>query len=844
MPSDPTKPLLPIQVQEIRARAPGAQRAVPRPRPFEAEDQLRRFGPSFDRLRSVLERDLNALELRADPTALAPERMLVFEVRGPIGTFANAVRRVQGLQLVGEDDLEADDMDANPVVYLLVPDGRALLELVSLWKRWQNGEKFDTGYAPWKDVFSLLRDIRPWGPTDRVTEDERDILRDEIEGLPNEHLLTLEVELIYLESIERGLAKEREIAEAVRAYGGNVLHRSRLGDIAYHALLIQLPVAAIQAIIERQATGLAGLEPIMSIRPQSNADTIEVAEVGESDFAPERIDLGPPILALIDGVPIAQHPLLSDHLVVDDMFGLEEVTAVNRRLHGTAMASLIVHGDRNQAEAALSRRVHVVPVLGGAAPREQFPADQLIVDVIYRAVVAMRSEEEPTAANVIIINLSLGNERRRFHGMPSAWGRLLDRLSYRFGILFIVSAGNVTDRFDIPAFPGRIAFEDADARTRATGVIDALGKVMAERRLFSPAETLNGLTVGAANVDFVPDAQRLVARAQIDPFVGLPMSNPSSALGPGIGNSVKPDLLASGARERLSVVGGQNSIQVAPSSPNRAAGLKVAAPPLGGLERLEGYTGGTSAAAAIVSRTCHRIHDALEFAYGQRFTQLSHLQRAVLLKALLVHPAQWPEETAELIKQTIGPADNRQHVRQRDNIRRFLGYGILAPEDAVACADDRATFWAVGSLSQNQVANVQIPVPACMNGQRTSHALVATVAWFTPVSPGRRTYRSVRLKIFDPTELGNLGVSGAKLQPDANQSARGTVMSRRWEGERAPVVHDDMTITLAIQREPDQGTVVDEPTPFGIAVSLMMPGANQIYEQVRQRLGIAPRINV
>jgi len=32
--------------------------------------------------------------------------------------------------------------------------------------------------------------------------------------------------------------------------------------------------------------------------------------------------------------------------------------------------------------------------------------------------------------------------------------------------------------------------------------------------------------------------------------------------------------------------------------------------------------------------------------------------------------------------------------------------------------------------------------------------------------------------------------------------------------------------------------------PFGLAVTLTMPGVVEIYEQVRQRLGVAPRTSI
>tara|TARA_B100002049_G_C15940202_1_gene315975 strand:- start:293 stop:688 length:396 start_codon:yes stop_codon:yes gene_type:complete len=128
-----------------------------------------------------------------------------------------------------------------------------------------------------------------------------------------------------------------------------------------------------------------------------------------------------------------------------------------------------------------------------------------------------------------------------------------------------------------------------------------------------------------------------------------------------------------------------------------------------------------------------------------------------------------------------------------------------------------------------------------MGGQARPHSLVATLAWFTPVAPGRKSYRSVRLKLLDPDDLAALSVAPRKLQPDANQTNRGTIFMRCWEGDRAPAIGADMTIDLIVQRDPDPGAPIDEPVPFGLAVTLAMPGMIGIYEQVAQRLGIAHR---
>lgn len=765
----------------------------------------------------------------------------MFEVRGSVKSFINTIRYVPGLELIDEEELEGDEQDKAPALYLLVPDAQALRNILSLWQRWNQGEELERNFTPWRDVFATLRDIRPWGPQDRIQTEERDIIAEEIASMTDNERIRLEIELVFRAGDARASELETDLSTAIAAVEGRVITRCRIADIGYHAILAELPVSSVRSIIELSQASIAGFDPVMHIRPQSMATVIEVGEA--EDTVPEEplvIDRSP-ILALLDGVPVSQHPLLAGALVVEDQFGLEPFTLVANRHHGTAMASLILYGDRNKAEQRLGRRIYLVPVLGAD---DRFPDDRLIIDMIYQAVLAMREGDEPSAPDILIVNLSLGNTRKPFQGQMSAWARLIDRLSYRFGILFVVSAGNHTAPFEVTGFANFSQFESSTDAQKAHGALSALGQLIADRRLLSPSESVNGVTVGAANVDAVSPADRRPASVSVDPFPNLTTSNPSSALGPGFANSIKPDILMPGAKEYISFVASGTTLSIRPSGPARAHGLKVAAPPRNGSDRVEHFTNGTSAAAALASRTCHQIHDALETAYGDAFISLTHGQRATLLKALLVHTASWPQAASELIQQVLGPPDNRQHVRQKDNIRRFLGYGLADPDAAIACAADRATFWASGTLPLDQAVTVHVPIPNCINGQAKLHALYATLAWFTPVLPRRRSYRAVRLTLIESDQLSSLRVDATKTQPDQNQGRRGTVFSRHWEGKRAPVIGENHVVALTIQREPDQGSVIDEPIPFALAVTLSMPGVTQIYEEVRARLAIVPRINI
>ena len=836
MPSDPTKPLLRLNPQAEQPRVVGAPRNMPRPAPFSRERQTELIAPKFNRLAEILARGGGALELRADATALAPERLLVFEVRGAIGAFADAARGI-GLELVDEEEMQPDGDDKQPVAYLMVPDLTALRNIAALWHRWRAGQLV-RGETPWAKVFERLRDLRPWGPADRVQPYEAGLLAAEIEERDDAELVRLEIELVF-RAYEVAAAKNAEnVIASVAARGGRLISRARIADIAYHALLIDLPVWAIRQIIERALEGIAGLESVMHIRPQSVATTIDVEDPLEPDPGAAVLGQpGDPILALLDGVAVANHRLLTDHVRIDDPFDLVPGALVAHRTHGTAMASLIVHGDRNRSEPPLPRQIHLVPVMGDG---DAFPRDRLVIDLIYLAVTRLRE----TAPGVLIVNLSLGNARRPFFGQLSAWARLIDRLSQRLGLLFIVSAGNMVDPFGITAFASSGDYEASTGVDRAAAMLVALNNIAADRRLLSPAETVNGVTVGACNDDAVSPADRGLARLLFDPFPEHRTANPSSALGPGFANAVKPDILMPGAREHLQVVRTHAHIDVKPTRPTRGAGLRVAAPPANGRENLDGYTNGTSAAAALASRTCHRIHDALEAAYGDDFLALPSINRAVLLKALLVHPARWPEDIADLIRRTVGPTDPRQHVRQKDNIRRFLGFGCVDADDAIACSEDRATFFATGTLQRDRTATIAVPVPMVIGGKAQPHMLSATLAWFTPVSPGRKSYRSCKLRILDPAEIGALAVAAHSNQPDGNQTNRGTIFTRCWRGDAAPAVAPNMTIPLQVQRDPDQAAIIDDPVVYGLAVTLAMPGEVGIYEEVRARIAPAVRAGV
>jgi len=78
------------------------------------------------------------------------------------------------------------------------------------------------------------------------------------------------------------------------------------------------------------------------------------------------------------------------------------------------------------------------------------------------------------------------------------------------------------------------------------------------------------------------------------------------------------------------------------------------------------------------------------------------------------------------------------------------------------------------------------------------HSVSATLAWFAPTSPGRKSYRAVRLKLLEPDTLDSLRVKANSNQPDRNQTSRGTLFTRCWSGDRAPIIGANMSMPFAL----------------------------------------------
>jgi len=193
-------------------------------------------------------------------------------------------------------------------------------------------------------------------------------------------------------------------------------------------------------------------------------------------------------------------------------------------------------------------------------------------------------------------------------------------LAFTYGILFLVSAGNVGDGVTLTDFPDSAAFEGANPHHRASATFKGIDTIKADRRVLAPGDSVNALTIGAWHSD---SSEVFPGTSPFQPYVGQDMPNLSSRLGPGLRRSTKPEALFSGGRERARLDPVAAPPRLLPHLlPSRFGGLKVAAPPENGVVGLH-FTVGTSAATAVATHSAHRIFDAIEDAYPQLIDRMS-----------------------------------------------------------------------------------------------------------------------------------------------------------------------------------------------------------------------------
>lgn len=832
---------------------PNRFRPISRPLPGR---QGARLTPQFRALRDALESE--RAELAEATTAADPELVAVFDLAGSIDNFLRAAAGIDGLEFLAdlqEDRVDPDDdffyESAGEVsdegvpqsLYMVMANSQAVNELVRMFGLWQADPSttFERGLNPLKQVFGLLRGIRRWGPEDRVRETGLlEEWAEEVAIVGAQGTSRVEIELWYRSEETVRAQAEGRVASIVQASGGSVVTTSVHEAIGYHAMLADLPTAEVVRVLDEGvgAIELLTSEAVMLVSPSRPMSIGTPDPTGAQPVGLDRtLPAGRPRVALLDGVPLGGHVALDGRLIIDDPDDRTAHYGTAQRCHGTSMASLIIHGDLANPGATLQQPLYVRPIL---TPHEHFPRteivprDELLVDLVHRAFRRMfegDGDRDPAAPSVRIVNLSVGDPMRVFIRRLSPLARLLDWLAHRYNVVIVVSGGNHNR-----CRPEIDASVLGDSEAAAVATARSLYERARQRRLLSPAEAVNVVTVGAVHVDGV-DMELPDTVVDLVP-AGTPAAY--SPVGFGFRRSVKPEVMLPGGRQifRAPPPGTSGMLEVEPADTAALGpGVVVAAPGLGGELDAVTHTCGTSNAAALATRGLDAIFDALDGltvdAAGSPFPNAQY--HPVLAKTLLVHAAGW-HELIPTMREALGLSG--QAVRRE--LTRLLGYGPVRHERLATADRVRVVLLGAGSIDKDQRHTFRFPLPTSLSAVRDWRRLTITLGWLSPVNVRSQKYRMARLQFTPPLDALAL----RPVEADHAAVLKGTVQHQVLEGQEAVAFVDGTELVIDVDCRADAGSF-PAPVRFGLAASLEVASNIQIdvhgevlmslRQQVRQR---------
>ena len=312
-------------------------------------------------------------------------------------------------------------------LYLTMTNQRAMQQMLSLWKIYSDGRtQYPLGMTAFRDVFAQLKDIRKWGVRDRFDDTGViEIWNELLQSAPS--TIKFEIELWYRDSEQKRIAAQDAVLNILIRYGGRLVRSSVYKEIGFHGLIVECPAQEIQTMLENHDHELINADQIMAIRATGQALSImNIDETTDSDIADEiPLPTNPPVIALLDGVPLANHTLLRGRIDINDPEDFESDYQAKQRLHGTAMASLIIHGDLNKRIPPLDSMLYVRPIMKpNAKGEESVPEDRFFVDILHEAL--REIGESPSLSTVRIVNVSIGNANRPFVNALSPEAKMID----------------------------------------------------------------------------------------------------------------------------------------------------------------------------------------------------------------------------------------------------------------------------------------------------------------------------------------------------------------------------------------------------------------------------------
>lgn len=543
----------------------------------------------------------------------------------------------------------------------------------------------DDGNVPYKKVLYALQGIDGWG------EDDRKGWALKRDGLPADERFLLDIELWPLleDESEKRSKTWQTFDQWLREKGITVV------DKVMHPGLLLCRVRCTH----KDAALLLRHKDIRTIDlpPRYGLDRsvllMNIEKVPPIGTPPEN---APGVVVLDSGLTTG-HPLLAPAIGEAESF-LEGKSPEDEHGHGTMVAGIALYGDLDVAlqRGNIASRAHLFS--GRILDESNQNESGLIENQITKAVHHFNK-----SYGCRIFNLSFGDQNKPYlEKHIKGLSYTLDVLSRELGVLFIVSAGNVSwsqlssDAW-LNQYPGYLTKSDW--------------------AIIEPAPSINALTVGSlARYDQTFNSKRWQQDLAEKPIAQRDQPSPFSRHGHSVGGAIKPELVAYGGNWAVNTRISDNSLAV-------TSGLGEVSTCREFMEgRLFASESGTSMAAPHVARHAAEL--------------LAEHPNAGpnLIRAILVAHAEVPEASKELFNNNPGA------------IRKICGYGQINADALTRSLENCVTLVADGKITNKMNHFYEIPIPNdFINGRRRVREITVAMAHTPFVRSTRVAYKATRM---------------------------------------------------------------------------------------------------
>ncbi|MGP5568173.1 S8 family peptidase [Pseudomonas helleri] len=514
-------------------------------------------------------------------------------------------------------------------------------------------------------------------------------------------------------------------------------------------------------------------------------------------------------VCILDSGINANHPLLRPAMAESASFVDEEGDS-DEVGHGTAVAGVALYGDVEACNNTNYWRPEFW-IFNGKVMKKCPQTGNAVYDEHSLEASLTRAVEHFVDLGCRIFNLSLGNSNAPYDGTHvRGLAYILDVLSRRHNILFVVSTGNYSGS-DNPPTPINSWRDEYPEYL-----------VAEQSSIIDPAPAMTVLTVGSiSRHNATYDSQRFPEIHQLSPAAENQPS-PFTRHGPSVKGALKPELVAPGGN--LASPMRQADAQWRPDM--RGLGVLTLHHQAVG-NTLFKEMSGTSLAAPYVTHLAGRLLNEYPAA------------SANMLRAMLVNQAYLPEEVSSTFSDEFKKAYKEdKSTRNREVARDVAGYGVVNEGDLFRSSDNAVILMSEEGIENNACQFFELPLPAdYLRSSRGTRELSVTLAYSPAVRTTRVEYLATQIsyrlvkgtslddvqKHFNQEQKAETETRNDDAIPNRDISAqtrsRGTVQSSRWTFKQRKPDEKWFVVVIRQDREWNHPDVLDT-EPYALVVTV------------------------